>query len=76
MPLDNSGSERNLRPLVVSRKVSGGTRSARGIESKMALASLFGTWQARNLNSSSHADRCSAPLKPEQLPGPIGLLNC
>ena len=50
VPPDNNGSERSLRHLVVSRKVSGGTRSARGTESKMALASLFGTWRARNLN--------------------------
>ena len=50
VPPDNNGSERSLRHLVISRKVSGGTRSARGTESKMALASLFGTWRARNLN--------------------------
>jgi len=50
VPPDNNGSERSLRPLVVSRKVSGGTRSARGTKSRMALASLFGTWRARNLN--------------------------
>ncbi len=43
VPPDNNDSERSLRPLVVSRKVSGGTRSAHGTESKMALASLFGT---------------------------------
>ena len=45
-PSDNNASERSLRHLVVSRKISGGTRSARGTESKMALASLFGTWRA------------------------------
>ena len=50
VPPDNNGSERSLRHLVISRKVSGGTRSVRGTESKMALASLFGTWRARNLN--------------------------
>ena len=49
-PSDNNASERSLRHVVVSRKISGGTRSARGTESKMALASLFGTWRARNLN--------------------------
>ena len=50
VPSDNNASERSLRHLVVSRKVSGGTRSARGTETKMALASLFGTWRARNVN--------------------------
>ena len=41
---------RSLRHLVISRKVSGGTRSERGTESKMTLASLFGTWRAQGLN--------------------------
>ena len=49
VPSDNNGSGRSLLPLVLSRKVSGGTCSTRGTESRMALASLFGTWRARNL---------------------------
>jgi hypothetical protein len=35
---------------VISRKISGGTRSQAGSDSKMTLASLFGTWRARRLN--------------------------
>ena len=50
VPADNNPAERSLRHLVISRKVSGGTRSERGTESKMTLASLFGTWRARGLN--------------------------
>ena len=42
--------ERSLRHLVISRKISGGTRSEAGNGSKMTLASLFGTWRARGLN--------------------------
>ena len=49
-PPDNNAAERSLRHLVISRKVSGGTRSAQGTESKMTLASLFGTWRAQHLN--------------------------
>ena len=49
-PPDNNGAERSLRPLVISRKISGGTRSEQGSDSKMALASLFGTWRAKGLN--------------------------
>ena len=49
-PADNNAAERSLRPLVISRKISGGTRSEQGTESKMALASLFGTWRAQDLN--------------------------
>ena len=50
VPSDNNPAERSLRHLVISRKVSGGTRSERGTERKMTLASIFGTWRARGLN--------------------------
>ena len=47
---DNNLAERSIRPLVVIRKISGGSRSAEGTKTRMALASLFETWQARKLN--------------------------
>ncbi len=47
---NNNLAERSLRPLVVVRKISGGSRSETGSKVRMALASLFGTWQARGLN--------------------------
>jgi hypothetical protein len=50
VPPDNNAAERSLRPLVVSRKISGGTRSPQGSQTKMTLASLFGTWHAQGLN--------------------------
>ena len=50
VPSDNNPAERSLRHLVISRKVSGGTRSEQGTESKMTLASIFGTWRAQGLN--------------------------
>lgn len=50
VPSENNAAERSLRHLVISRKISGGTRSSQGTNSKMTLASLFGTWRARNLN--------------------------
>ena len=49
-PADNNAAERSLRHLVISRKISGGTRSEQGTESKMTLASIFGTWRAQGLN--------------------------
>ncbi len=49
-PPDNNAAERSLRHLVVSRKVSGGTRSHQGTDTKMTLASIFGTWRAQGLN--------------------------
>ena len=49
-PPDNNAAERSLRPLVISRKISGGTRSEQGTDTKMTLSSLFGTWRAQGLN--------------------------
>lgn len=46
----NNLAERSIRPLVVVRKISGGSRSAEGTQTRMALASVFETWQARHLN--------------------------
>ena len=50
VPADNNAAERSLRPTVVSRKISGGTRSEQGSETKSVLASLFGTWRLRGCN--------------------------
>jgi hypothetical protein len=47
---DNNLAERSIRPLVVIRKISGGSRSDEGTKTRMGLASLFETWQARKLN--------------------------
>jgi hypothetical protein len=47
---DNNLAERSIRPLVVIRKISGGSRSPEGTKTRMGLASLFETWLARALN--------------------------
>ena len=47
---DNNRAERVLRPVVVQRKISGGTSSAAGTATRLGLASLFQTWHARGLN--------------------------
>jgi hypothetical protein len=47
VPADNNLAERSLRPLVIARKVSGGSRSAKGSRVRMALASLFATLHAQ-----------------------------
>jgi transposase len=44
---ENNPAERGVRPLVITRKVCGGTRSAQGSKTKMTLQSLFQTLQAR-----------------------------
>lgn len=45
VPADNNAAERSVREIVVSRKISGGSRSEKGSEAKSILASLFGTWR-------------------------------
>jgi len=47
VPSDNNAAERSLRPLVTSRKISGGTQSPQGTRTKLTLAALFGTWRAQ-----------------------------
>lgn len=47
---DNNLAERSVRPLVIIRKISGGSRSDEGTKTRMGLASLFETWRARHLN--------------------------
>ena len=50
---DNNLAERSIRPVVVMRKVSGGSQSERGSRTRMTLASLFATWRAKGLNPFS-----------------------
>jgi transposase len=50
VPAHNNLAERSVRPLVIARKISGGTRSPKGSATRMGLASLFGTWTAQQLN--------------------------
>ena len=67
-PSDNNAAERSLRHLVVSRKISGGTRSQQGSDSKMTLASLFGTWTGPGPQSPpSKSPGYSFPHNSEQL---------
>ncbi len=50
VPAENNLAERSVRPLVIARKISGGTRSPEGSDTRMGLFSLFGTWAAQGLN--------------------------
>lgn len=50
LPADNNLAERSLRPVVVLRKISGGTQSPAGSQTRLGLASVFETWRARGLN--------------------------
>jgi len=46
----NNLAERTVRPEVIARKISGGTRSADGAAIRCDLATVFHTWAARGLN--------------------------
>lgn len=50
VPAHNNLAERSVRPLVIARKISGGSRSPKGSDTRMDLFSLFGTWAAQGLN--------------------------
>jgi transposase len=45
VPADNNAAERSIRPIVVRRKISGGSRSAVGTLTRTALWTLTDTWQ-------------------------------
>ena len=48
---DNNMAERAVRKTVIKRKISFGTRSTKGSQTRSILGSLFGTWRLQNLNS-------------------------
>lgn len=50
VPSDNNAAERAVRPAVILRKVSGGSRSPKGSDTRMTLLSLFGTWKLQDKN--------------------------
>lgn len=50
----NNLAERRVRPLVIARKISGGSPSPKGSATRLGLASLFGTWMAQGLNPFAH----------------------
>lgn len=43
-PSGNNAAERAIRPAVIARKISGGTRSQNGSKTRTTLMSVFGTW--------------------------------
>ena len=53
-PSGNNAAERAIRPAVIARKVSGGTRSPNGSRTRTSLMTVFGTWtvQGKDLMKS------------------------
>ncbi len=50
VPSDNNAAERSLRPSVIARKISGGTRSEKGSKTRTILMTLFATWKLQGLD--------------------------
>jgi transposase len=59
VPSENNAAERAIRPAVIARKVSGGTRSSRGSATMSVLRSLFETWRLQDYNP---IDACQAMI--------------
>ena len=51
VPSENNPAERAIRPAVVARKISGGTRSPKGSTTSSVLRTLFETWTLRGCNT-------------------------
>lgn len=64
VPSENNAAERAIRPAVTARKISGGTRSAKGSETRMALMSLFGTWLLRGEDAMESCRRMLSGAPP------------
>ena len=66
VPSENNPAERAIRPLVITRKVCGGTRSVQGSKSKMILLSLLHTAQVRGLDPIAATEQMllGAPMFP------------
>jgi hypothetical protein len=65
VPSDNNPAERAIRPNVIARKVSGGTRSTEGSKTRSVLMSLFSTWQLQGRDSLA---ACQAMLTARTIP--------
>jgi hypothetical protein len=50
VPAHNNPAEQSVRHEVIGRKISGGTRSGAGTQTRTALATLFGTWRIQGRN--------------------------
>ena len=65
VPSENNAAERAVRPRVIARKISGGTRSAQGSKTMAVLSSLFETWRLRGEDALA---ACQTMLRTSQQP--------
>lgn len=72
VPSQNNAAERSLRPCMIGRKISGGTRSVKGSATKVPLLSLFGPWQAQGQDALAARGRMLVPPVLSPVPVPAG----
>ena len=64
----NNAAERAIRPAVIARKISGGTRSPNGSETRTTLMSVFGTWA---LQGKDPLAACTDMIVASRTPGAV-----
>ncbi|MGI8826622.1 MAG: IS66 family transposase [Chloroflexota bacterium] len=67
----NNAAERSLRPLVIARKVSGGTRSATGSTTRMILYSICATARIQGTDPTAICQQLL--LAPPGVPSPLAV---
>ncbi len=70
VPSENNPAERSIRPRVIARKISGGTRAGAGSDTMVILSSLFATWKLRGLDTLAACCNLLATAKPPPKPAP------
>lgn len=72
VPPTTNAAERAVRPLVIARTISGGTRSKLGSATRMIRQSLVGTWDLRGLDPvAGFRDLLTAPAHPSPEIAPL-----
>ena len=63
----NNAAERAIRPAVITRKISGGTRSAKGSQTKTRLMSVFATWALQGKEPIAACTRLIVAAQPQAI---------
>jgi len=71
VPATNNAAERSLRPLVVTRKISGGTRSSQGSTTRMVLYSVCATARIQGQDPAAVCQQLL--LAPPGAPSPLAV---
>ena len=74
IPADNNRAERELRPLVIARKISFGSQSEQGAQTREILMSVLHTLRKRTDKVFDAFKRCLDGLAEDKTPNPYKLL--